>query len=63
MATVLASWRLIEEVLRENTHRVFRALWKSVPDAGAWYGGELKVHHMLVTAPIARRYSFTVRPH
>jgi hypothetical protein len=28
-----------------------------------WYGGELKVCHMLVTAPIARRYSFTARPH
>jgi len=28
-----------------------------------WYGGWLKVHHMLVTGPIARHYSFTARSH
>jgi cell wall assembly regulator SMI1 len=33
MASVPASWRLIEDVLRENAHSVFRALRKPVSDA------------------------------
>jgi hypothetical protein len=31
--------------------------------AREWYGRELRVEHMLLTARLARRYSFTARPH
>ena len=34
MASVAASWRLIEEVLCENAHSVFRALRKPVSEVG-----------------------------
>jgi hypothetical protein len=41
-------------------HQTVRHILTAARD---WGGAELTVRDMLVTAPIARRYSFTARPH
>ena len=38
------------------------AVQRVLSAARDWYGGQVKVRHMLMTAPIARQYSFTAWP-
>lgn len=44
----------------DEDHRTIKRVLEAVQKR---YGGDLKVSHLRLTAPIARRYSFTARPH